>query len=94
MDVFARNLEDENILSKKMRALLSVLTQASEFESIAIREGEEQLLYSLGQYCTYSLDDGKNQDAYIEYNEPHNKTNVLLQCHFNRRPLGIDLRID
>lgn len=41
MDVFARNLEDENILSKRMRALLSVLTQANEFESCPIRHGEE-----------------------------------------------------
>jgi pre-mRNA-splicing helicase BRR2 len=27
-------------------------------------------------------------------NQPHAKTNILLQCHFNRKALPVDLRLD
>jgi pre-mRNA-splicing helicase BRR2 len=40
-----------------------------------------------------STKDGGPSDA-SEYNEPYAKTNLLLQSHFNRRTLGIDLRLD
>lgn len=30
----------------------------------------------------------------MQYNLPESKTNILLQCHFNRTPLNPDLRID
>jgi len=42
--LFAKNLEDESFLSKKMRALLVVLSQASEFDQVPVRDGEEGLL--------------------------------------------------
>jgi len=37
--------------------------------------------------------DGDITDEY-DFNEPHAKANLLLQCHFNRRPLSVDLRTD
>ena len=30
----------------------------------------------------------------MKYNTPQVKTNMLLQCHFNRTPLNTDLRLD
>lgn len=29
-----------------------------------------------------------------EFNEPRAKSNLLLQSHFNRKPLSVDLRLD
>jgi hypothetical protein len=57
-----------------------------------IRQGEASLLQSLVPYLTYPLEGADGQE--IAYNRPDSKTNMLLQCHFNRTPLGPDLRID
>lgn len=42
--LFALKLEDEQVLAKKMKALIGVLSQAAEFAQIPIREGEEPIL--------------------------------------------------
>ena len=76
-----------------MKFLIEVLSQANEFQNVPIRQGEANLLQSLVTYLTYPIDsEDKNQD--VKYNSPIVKTNMLLQCHFNRTPLNTDLRID
>ena len=81
-----------------MKALISVLCQASEFSQIPIRDGEEPLLRQLSMYATYPIFEGANKDGAPldshDFNEPHAKTNLLLQLHFNRRQLKVDLRLD
>jgi pre-mRNA-splicing helicase BRR2 len=47
ISLFAKHLDDEKILSQKLKALLQILTQAAEFEHLPIREGEESLLASI-----------------------------------------------
>jgi hypothetical protein len=42
--LFAKYLEDENLLKRKMRALLGILSQAAEFEQVPVRDGEDGLL--------------------------------------------------
>jgi len=70
-----------------MRFLLEVLAKSSEFEEIPIRQGESSLLASLVPYLTYPIETAN-------LNTPENKTNILLQCHFNRTALNSDLRTD
>lgn len=83
-----------------MRGLISLICQASEFSQMPIREGEEPLLRQLAQYLTYPVFENQqtNKDGDLtenhDINQPHAKTNILLQCHFNRRPLSVDLRLD
>ena len=96
--LFAIKLEDEQLLSKKMKALISVLSQAAEFAQIPIRDEEEPILRQLAQFATYPIFEGKNKDGDAldshDYNQPKAKSNLLLQCHFNRKPLNVDLRLD
>lgn len=65
-----------------------------------IRDGEEPLLRQLAPYLTYPVlenqqtsKDGDLKDEH-DINQPHAKTNILLQCHFDRKPLSVDLRLD
>ncbi|CDW82626.1 u5 small nuclear ribonucleoprotein 200 kda helicase [Stylonychia lemnae] len=90
IDLFSKNLEDESTLNKKLKALIEILSQASEFEQVPIRQGEESLLRSLTSYLTYPIEVEDEQN----YNSPANKTNLLIQCHFNRTNINVDLRID
>jgi len=98
--MFAKHLDDEAFLQKKMRGLISLICQASEFAAMPIRDGEEATLRQLAQYLTYPIFENqqttKDGDLTEDHdiNQPHAKTNILLQCHFNRRPLSVDLRLD
>ena len=84
---FAKNLEDEQTVNKKMKFLLEVLSKATEFQDIPIRQGEASLLVALFPFITYPLESAS-------LNTPEQKSNILLQCHFNRTPLSSDLRTD
>ena len=37
IELFSKNLEDESTLNKKLKALIEVLAQSSEFEQVPIR---------------------------------------------------------
>ena len=89
IELFSKNLEDESTLNKKMKFLLETLARSAEFEGIPIRQGEASLLSSLTPFITYPLEESETQ-----FNTPSSKSNILLQCHFNRTPLNPDLRID
>lgn len=86
--LFAKTLDDEQLQQNKLKALISVLSQASEFRALPIRENEEALLQTLASQQTYPL------PANSDMNMPHVKANVLLQAHFDRRPLPLDLNLD
>ena len=64
-----------------------------------IRDNEEPLLRQLSQYATYPIfegartKDGDPLDSH-DFNTARAKSNLLLQCHFNRSPLSVDLRLD
>ena len=59
IETFAKNLEDEATLTKKLKALIEVLTQAAEFEQLPIRHGEEQQLRALTNFMTYPIELGE-----------------------------------
>ena len=81
---------DENLTeNRKMKQLLEIVSAAEEFENLPIRDSDEGQLLSVLRYLEYKVDpmDGV-------YCIPNVKTNILLQCHFLRRPLSIDLSLD
>lgn len=71
----------------RMRGILEVVTSASEFESLPIRENEEVTLSKI--YLKLPI-----KTLTVDYDSPHFKAFVLLQAHFSRFTLPPDLALD
>ena len=72
----------------KMKQLLEIVTAAAEFESIPIRRHEDQVLRRVYDRVPVKLADGP------KYEEQAFKAYILLQAHFARLHLPIDLLED
>jgi len=68
----------------KLKGLLEILANASEFDTIPFRPGEEDLVERMLKHCPLTLERPK-------FTDPHTKTNALLQCHLSRRAVHGDL---
>ena len=71
----------------KMRGLIEILANASEFEDLPIRHKEDRVLAKLAMHLPVKIDRP-------DYSSPATKVNILLQAHFSRRELPIDLLED
>ncbi|KAG0650650.1 Pre-mRNA-splicing helicase BRR2 [Hyphodiscus hymeniophilus] len=71
----------------KLKGILEIVTSATEFESIQIRRHEDSLLRRIYDRCPVKM-------AQPSYDSPHFKAFVLLQAHFSRMQLPIDLAKD
>eukprot|EP01118_Nematostelium_gracile_P018858 TRINITY_DN8529_c0_g1_i1.p1 TRINITY_DN8529_c0_g1~~TRINITY_DN8529_c0_g1_i1.p1 ORF type:complete len:411 (-),score=113.76 TRINITY_DN8529_c0_g1_i1:30-1238(-) len=71
----------------KLKGLIEILASAAEFEHIPIRHGEEKFLRKMAYHLPLKLEKPN-------YNDPSTKVNILLQAHFSRRQLPVDLNID
>lgn len=72
----------------KVRGILEILSHASEFSSLPIRQGEEKALQILARNLPSKLPDS------AQFQDPRTKALVLLHCHFSRKALSSDLRTD
>ena len=72
----------------KIRGLIEIIAAAAEFEDLHIRHGEDLVLRSLSTKLPNKLAGGS------KYNDPHVKTNVLLQAHLSRVQLSAELQQD
>ena len=72
----------------KVRGILEILSHASEFGTLPIRQGEEKALRILARNLPSKLPDS------AQFSDPRTKALVLLNCHFSRKPLSTDLRTD
>uniref|UniRef100_A0A8D0D4F2 U5 small nuclear ribonucleoprotein 200 kDa helicase n=1 Tax=Sander lucioperca TaxID=283035 RepID=A0A8D0D4F2_SANLU len=61
----------------KIRGLIEIISNAAEYNNIPIRHHEDQLLRQLAQKVPHKLNNPK-------FNDPHVKTNLLLQAHLSR----------
>merc|ERR1719253_2061538 len=68
----------------KVRGILEILSHASEFGVLPIRQGEERALKIIA----------KNLPESAQFQDPRTKALVLLHCHFSRKSLSTDLRTD
>lgn len=76
----------------KIRGLIEIISSASEYDEIPVRHREDNLLRSLSQRLPNKLiATGGNQP---KFNDPHTKTNLLLQAHLCRIQLGAELQGD
>ena len=71
----------------KLRGLVEILSSAAEYEGLPIRHKEDHLLKQLAQRVPLKLPQAK-------YNDPHVKTNLLLQAHLSRLQLSAELQSD
>ncbi|PHH60326.1 hypothetical protein CDD81_1852 [Ophiocordyceps australis] len=68
----------------KLKGILEIVTSATEFDSIHVRRHEGRLLRRIYHRLPVSMSDPV-------YDSPHFKAFVLLQAHFSRMQLPIDL---
>ncbi|EFJ32423.1 hypothetical protein SELMODRAFT_144158 [Selaginella moellendorffii] len=71
----------------KMKGLLEILASASEYATLPVRPGEEDIVRKLVNHQRFSVDKPK-------YSDPHLKANALLQAHFSRHPVPGNLAMD
>ncbi|KAF9159441.1 DEIH-box ATPase [Actinomortierella ambigua] len=72
----------------KLKGLLEIISTAAEFEGIAIRHHEDQVLQRIYERLPVKIQGG------AKWTSPHHKTNILLQAHFSRLQLPADLESD
>uniref|UniRef100_A0A8C5MHM6 U5 small nuclear ribonucleoprotein 200 kDa helicase n=1 Tax=Leptobrachium leishanense TaxID=445787 RepID=A0A8C5MHM6_9ANUR len=71
----------------KVRGLIEIISNAAEYESIPIRHREDNLLRQLAQKVPHKPTNPR-------FNDPHVKTNLLLQAHLSRMQLSAELQSD
>ncbi len=72
----------------KLNGLLEVLCSASEFDHVQVRHREDYALKRTAKHLPLPINNPGN------FNEPHVKTNVLLQAHFSRIELSAAAKSD
>lgn len=72
----------------KTRGIMEILSAASEFSTLPVRYGEEKALRILARNVKHQIPDS------AQYNDPNTKALVLLQCHFDRTAVSMDLKLD
>lgn len=83
IDVFNMSLKGRT----KLKGLLEIVSSAAEFEDLPIRQHEDGLLRRIYDRLPYKLDK-------INFLSPYHKVFILLQAHFSRLHLPIDLAKD
>jgi len=84
IELFSRSLTEKT----KMKGLLEIITTATEFGHIQVRHKEDNLLKKLSKRLPVKLPSGSR------FNDPHVKTHLLLQAHFQRLQLSAELQSD
>lgn len=87
IELFSLSLDSKT----KTRGLLEIISSAAEYEAIPVRHREDELLRTLAQRLPNKL---LTNQSNIKYNDPHIKTNLLLQAHLSRIQLGAELQQD
>jgi len=83
LELFASSLTSKS----KLRGLLEILTNATEYDDVLVRPGEEVTVEKLLRHAPLGVDKPRYGDA-------HTKVNALLQAHFSRKHLSPDMAAD
>lgn len=75
----------------KIRGLLEIISSAAEYQDVPVRHREDNILRQLAQKLPNKLTSSGGQP---KFNDPHVKTNLLLQAHLCRLQLGAELQGD
>lgn len=72
----------------KTRGVMEILSAASEFSTLPIRHGEEKALKILARTLKHQIPES------AQFHDSNTKALVLLQCHFSRKSVSMDLKLD
>ncbi|CAH0553226.1 unnamed protein product [Brassicogethes aeneus] len=88
IELFSLSLNNKT----KIRGLLEIISSAAEYENIPVRHREDNILRQLSQKLPNKLTSPSGGQP--KFNDPHVKTNLLLQAHLCRLQLGAELQGD
>ncbi|XP_070541263.1 U5 small nuclear ribonucleoprotein 200 kDa helicase-like [Ptychodera flava] len=71
----------------KIKGLIEIIASAAEYANIPIRHHEDTVLKQIANRLPNKLSNAK-------YNDPHIKTNLLIQAHLSRMQLSAELQSD
>uniref|UniRef100_A0A0N5ASB3 U5 small nuclear ribonucleoprotein 200 kDa helicase n=1 Tax=Syphacia muris TaxID=451379 RepID=A0A0N5ASB3_9BILA len=86
IEVFSMSLEAKT----KLRALIEIISNATEFESMPIRYKEDTVLKQLAE----RLPNVKDLQKHQKFTDPHFKVNLLMHAHLSRIQLSAELNKD
>ena len=72
----------------KLKGIMEILSWSSEYTQRAMRQKEDRLLAKMSKHLPQALPEN------VRYEEPSTKALILLQSHFSRRNLNLDLTSD
>lgn len=76
----------------KIRGLLEIISSAAEYEDVVVRHREDAVLKALAGRLPNKLTGPNNSNP--KFNDPHIKTNLLIQAHLSRIQLSAELQSD
>lgn len=88
IELFSLSLNNKT----KIRGLLEIISSAAEYEDIVVRHHEDAILKALAQRLPNKLTGPNGSNP--KYNDPHIKTNLLIQAHLSRLQLSAELQSD
>ncbi|XP_072177738.1 U5 small nuclear ribonucleoprotein 200 kDa helicase-like [Diadema setosum] len=83
IELFSMSLNSKT----KIKGLIEIISSAAEYENIPIRHHEDSMLKQLASRTP-------NKVSNPRYNDPHLKTNLLIQAHLSRMQLSAELQSD
>lgn len=83
IELFNSSLKEKT----KIKGIIEIMSNASEYDNLPMRHGEEKSLRQLAAHVPITSDKTK-------YTDPHTKAFLLLQAHFSRLNLAGDLSMD
>ncbi|XP_030842191.1 U5 small nuclear ribonucleoprotein 200 kDa helicase isoform X2 [Strongylocentrotus purpuratus] len=83
IELFSMSLNNKT----KIKGLIEIISSAAEYENIPIRHHEDSMLKQLSSRTP-------NKVSNPRYNDPHLKTNLLIQAHLGRMQLSAELQSD
>ena len=72
----------------KIKGLIDIIAAATEYNSIIIRQGEKNQLQHMAKHVQLAINDSS------KFEDPATKVNLLIQQHFARKVLPVDLALD
>mmetsp|Transcript_34715 Transcript_34715/g.87733 ORF Transcript_34715/g.87733 Transcript_34715/m.87733 type:complete len:2149 (+) Transcript_34715:158-6604(+) len=83
IELFNSSLKEKT----KIKGIIEILSNASEYANLPMRHGEEKSLRQLAAHVPITT-------SSMKYTDPHTKAFLLLQAHFSRLNLAGDLTLD
>ncbi|CEP01840.1 unnamed protein product (mitochondrion) [Plasmodiophora brassicae] len=89
IELFAQSLAG----STRLKGVLNIVSAASEFDALPVRQYEENVLERLAKHLRLQPPPSPDTQRVVYY-DSHTKAHLLLQAHFSRIPLSAEVLTD